>query len=334
MRDAFGGLNGAAHRVCWMSGLRLSLGFVGLAFAMATPSLCQAQVTGLGSAANYGILVDNGGPGSTNISELQIHSSQTLNVPGSGGNVGLVNGAGIALLGTPPPGSMTMGGTLYYDGAVLSNPIYLPGGKSSANFSAAGGEVGTNETALSAAWTSAKAASTADAALASNTTLTGGNTINGSAAVNVVSVSSINTTTLTINGNASQVFVINVTGSAGSALTNVMLSGGVSANHVLFNITGTGSITFNAGGTVNGTFLDTSSSTSGITLKGTTLNGELIVGGTDNTGGIQISGNSTINTASFSPVGELPTISMGSVALLLVLGAGVHRARRRTKAAA
>jgi hypothetical protein len=333
MRNATGGLNSAAPRVCWMLGLRLSLGFVGLAFAMATPSLCQAQVTGLGSAANYGILVDNGGASSTNISELQIHSSQTLNVPGSGGNVGLVNGAGIQLLGTAPPASMTIGGTLYYDGAVLSNPIYLPGGPTSATFSAAGGEVGTNETALSTAWNSAKAASAADAMLASNTTITGGNTINGSAAVNVVSVPSINTTTLTIDGNASQIFVINVTGSAGSALTNVALMGGVTANHVLFNITGTGSITFNAGGTVNGTFLDTSSSTGGITLKGTTLNGELIAGGNSSTNAIQISGDSTINTAAFSPVGELPTISMGGVALLLVLGAGVHRARRRTKAA-
>jgi hypothetical protein len=236
-----------------------------LALAIATPSFCQAQVTGLGSAANYAVLVNNGGSSATNISEFQVHSGISLNVTGGNANVGLVNGAGIQLLGSPPGGSMTIGGTLSYDGAVLSNPIYLPGGNGSATFSAAGGKVGTQESALSAAWTSAQTASSADRALASNTTLTGGNTINGSAAVNVVSVSSINTTTLTINGNASQIFVINVTGSAASALTNVVLSG-VTANHVLFNITGTGSFTFNSGGTVNGTFLDTSSSTGGITL--------------------------------------------------------------------
>ncbi len=62
-----------------------------------------------------------------------------------------------------------------------------------------------------------------------------------------------------------------------------------------------------------------------------TLNGALIAGGTDNTGGISFGGNSTINTDPFSPTPtpEMPTIAMAAVACLLVLGgAGLRRVGR------
>ncbi len=75
-----------------------------------------------------------------------------------------------------------------------------------------------------------------------------GNSITGPATGNaIVDVATINTTTLTLTGNGSgtQVFVINVSGSV--TLTNVVLAGGVTANQVLFNITGTGSVTLGGG---------------------------------------------------------------------------------------
>jgi len=341
--------------------LRFGSGFVALALAIATPSFCQAQVTGLGSAANYAILVDNGTgngtAGDTNAQEIQLHSHAMVNIPGSNGNVGLVNGAGIQLLGTSgstPYASMTIGGTLYYDSTAWSppastNPIILsvnPGN----TFTATGGQTGVAKStsppdALTAAWTAATNASTANASLASTPGVTtSSSSINGSSVagtVAVVNLSSINTTTLTITGNGTgnQFFLINVSGSI--SLTNVVLAGGVTANQVLFNDTGNAGITLGAG-TVYGTFLDTSTNSSnpGITVNGTTLNGELIVGGTDNTGGIQFSSSSS-STINMTPImteavvatPELPTISMASVALLLVLGGAGFRRVRRTRAA-
>jgi hypothetical protein len=373
MGSAMGASNSAALRVCRVCSLRFSNGFVALALAMAIPSFCQAQVTGLGSAANYAILVNNGTgngtAGDTNAAEIQLHSHAIVNIPGSHGNVGLVNGAGIQLLGTSgstPYASMTIGGTLSYDSTAWSapastNPILLSVSGSPGNtFSAAGGQTGIAKSTsppdvLTAAWAAAVNASTMNYALTPTQTLaaiTGSSaTISGSAGTNVISVPSINLSggsdILTISGNASQFFLINVTASTGTALnvTSILLSGGVTASNVLFNFNPsltTASVTFASGGTVNGTFLDTASGAagSGVTLQGTTLNGELIVGGTDNTGGIQFSSSSssTINmtpimTESVVATPELPTISMASVALLLVLGGAGFRRVRRFRAA-
>ncbi len=314
MRNAIRATKSAARRTRHLSSSQFSAAFVALALAISTPSFCLAQVTGLGSAANYGILEDNG--------QIQVHSgtaSVTTSL-GASGNVGLLQGSGSATqIIVHSDASMTVGGTLSYSESALPVQLNPP----NSTF-IAGSEVGSQGSSLTSAWGAATSASSADGALASTTSISS-NTITGTQAVNVVNVSSI-TSDLTISGTASQVFVINVTGSIG--LSNVSLSGGVTANNVLFNITGGGSVML-GGGTVNGTFLDTAG---GITLNGTTLNGALISGGAS---GISISSDSSVKittdsfTAGSVSTPELPTISMASVACLLVLGgAGLRRVRR------
>jgi hypothetical protein len=316
MRNAIGAFSSAAYRECRLACSRFGGGFIALALAIAIPSFCQAQVTGLGSAADYGIL-ENGGTVMVH-SGMSVTDLNTLGVPSSSGNVGLLSPGTLEI---HSDASMTIGGTLSYTGTSTSGyPVDLIN-SSTSSFSAAGGEVGNQNTSLSSAWTAATTASSADGALASTTSIVS-NAITGTQAVNVVNVSSI-TSDLTIHGSASQVFVINV-GSGGINLSNVSLSGGATANDVLFNVTGGGSVTL-GGGTVNGTFLVTGSGS--VQMTATTLNGALIVG----SGGISVPDSATINTEAFTGVStpELPTISMAGVACLLVLGrAGLQRVKR------
>ena len=71
----------------------------------------------------------------------------------------------------------------------------------------------------------------------------------------------LNNGSLILSGSASDVFVVNVTGSAtfvGSG--GLMLAGGLTANHVLYNFTGTGSISSHVGNVFNGTLLAPNSS--------------------------------------------------------------------------
>jgi hypothetical protein len=274
-----------------------------LAFALstATPSLCQAQVTGLGSAANYGLLEDGG----------NVSVNGFLNFSGVGGNVGLQSSA--VTVGIFD--SFTVNGTAYEGSGVTIGGL--------GSFSATSIVTG-QQSALTSAFAAAGSASSSDGALASTTSISS-NTITGTQAVNVVNVSSI-THDLTISGNANQVFVINVTGNSGNVinLSNITLTGGVTANHVLFNVTGSGNINL-GNGVVNGTFLDTGSGS--VTLNGTAVTGGIIAG----SGGMTVANSATITADSFAVVNapELPSITMAGVACLLVLGrAGIARIKR------
>jgi hypothetical protein len=84
-------------------------------------------------------------------------------------------------------------------------------------------------------------------------------TLTGNGGVNVVSVNSVryNGDTLTLDGGANDVFIFNVAGRFNFANSRVVLTGGVTANHVLFNFPTAGAeinIT-RARSDVNGTFL-------------------------------------------------------------------------------
>jgi hypothetical protein len=295
----------------------VAVALVAFVLLAATPSLCRAQVTGLGSAGNYGLLEDGG---SVNVNGFFSFNSSSVQ-----GNIGLQN----TTVNVGFTDSLTVSGTAY----IGSNVTINAGGFLQGSFSANSTETGQAST-LAAAFNTASSASSSDGALAATTTISS-NTITGTQAVNVVSVSSI-THDLTISGNANQVFVINVTGNSGGVvkLSNVTLAGGVTADHVLFNITGGGNVILGGGGTVNGTFLDTGSGK--ITLNGTTVSGAIIAG----SGGVTTNNSATINADPFSggtadppSAPELPSIAMAGVACLLVFGrAAVARIRcaRRT----
>ena len=121
-------------------------------------------------------------------------------------------------------------------------------------------------------------------------------TINGNGGLNIIDVGSIQNANLTINGSANDYFVFNV--STGIQTNQVMtLTGGVTASHILWNLTGTGTVLQTSGGNVLvGTFLATNGGQ--FQFSELQLTGELI-----NTGGnIQlVSGNHTLIQAGFTP---------------------------------
>ena len=291
--------------------------FVALVVSIATPSLCQAQVTGLGSAANYGLL-DAGGT-------VNIGSNATLNFfdtttsyvgVGLGSNTNVYFSVGSSL---DVKGTLTEGSNVQFSG--------LGGVNATTTVTNAG-------STLSSAWTAAQSASTTYSGMTPTISGITSNSISATGAVTVADyhyLTGDSSGNLTISGTAGQIFIINVTGSSNGYainLSNIKLQG-VSANDVVFNVTGTGKIDLGAGtsstSTVNGTFLE--NGTGPITLEqNTTLNGAVLTAGT-----VTSFNNVTLNAAPIAAVSapELPSVAMAGVACLAILGrAGLRRIRR------
>ncbi len=203
--------------------------FVAFVVATATPSVCQAQVTGLGSAANYGLL-DAGG--TVNIgATFSIFDTTTAN-----GGVGLGNNTNVnfSFLSTlNVNGTLTEGNNVQFSG--------LGGVNATTTVTGAG-------STLSSAWTAAQNASTSYSGMTPTASGTTTNSISATGAVTVANyhyLTGDSNGNLTITGTAGQVFVINVTGSSNGYAINlngVKLQGGVTANDIVFNVTGTGKI--------------------------------------------------------------------------------------------
>ena len=125
----------------------------------------------------------------------------------------------------------------------------------------------------------ARAAATTAAGLAPTQTfgnISSNTTINGNGGLNVILITGSITKSLILNGGPSDVFVVNVAGNLKLGASDVLgLAGGVTANHVLYNFTGT-SATFvtHVGNVVYGTLLGVNTQ---FTLDGAFL-GEIISG--------------------------------------------------------
>jgi hypothetical protein len=186
----------------------------------------------LGAAENYGLLGINGGDVSINGGGAQVV-----------GNVGL---------GPNETGSSLQKTTLYGSVIVDTNAGAYQTGQmgSGGNFVFVGGALVTNQN-VAQAQSDANAASIAYAALTTDTGLSLGavttnTTIAATAAsradgVTVASMSSLNynADVLTISGNSTDLFVINITGASGAlqfSQSQIVLTGGVTANHVIFNL--------------------------------------------------------------------------------------------------
>ena len=159
-----------------------------------------------------------------------------------------------------------------------------------------------------------------------------GTTVSGTAGLNVISVSnglylSGAGNNLTISGSASDQFVFNVSG--GLALgdsASIVLTGGVTANNVLFVVNGATNISQT---TASGTFLDLNNE---VSLVGGTLNGAVLSANAISIQGTIING--TGNEFGDGPVTapEMNTMAMASYVCLLLLGkAGWDRMRKRSR---
>jgi len=190
----------------------------------------------LGSASSYGLMAFNNG----NLS--MVGQSSVLGDVGVGNNVNV----------TGRNSSIT--GTLF---AANNARLQLAN-----TFSVSGGVVRQN---MAAAINDAVAASNALANLAPtqnfNNNVTNSLTLNGNGGMNVVRMKSLNyqNDTLTLSGNAMDVFVVNVRGDFTFRNSHIVLQGGVTADHVIFNFTSNNAnVTFrNANSDVVGTFLNT-----------------------------------------------------------------------------
>jgi hypothetical protein len=127
------------------------------------------------------------------------------------------------------------------------------------DFTVSGGIVTVD---LTQAGNDANTASAADAALTPTQTfgdITQSFTITGNGGVNVIALNSLNynAQTLTLQGSANDVFIINVAGGFTFAQSQIVLTGGVTANQVLFNFPGSGAgvTLYKSSNVINGTFL-------------------------------------------------------------------------------
>src|SRR5215472_871198 len=199
-----------------------------------------------------------------------------LNGPGqSVGNVGISSGT-LSLNGSAGP--EVNGNVLLALGANISigNPPQVTG------------SVLTNQN-LSQANTDARNASATFSALSPTQGVAGGQvngttTINGTAGTNVVDITSLNLgngQSLTLNGPAGSQFVVNDTGNFILNSGRINLTGGLTDNDVVFNVTATGNAIQTSGGlnnesVVNGILL---APNSGVAFAPGLINGELIAGG-------------------------------------------------------
>src|SRR5262249_28171365 len=104
---------------------------------------------------------------------------------------------------------------------------------------------------------------------------------------------------LTISGPAGSTFIINDSGPfTMSGSSRIILAGGLTPADVLLNVTGAGSgalnVTMSGTTQLNGILL---AKDRNIMVSGSTINGELIGGGTEGATNIQISSGATVNQA-------------------------------------
>jgi hypothetical protein len=284
------------------------------------------------ASADY-ISATLGSAGSSNYSVLALSGATDIALNGPGttvGNVGISSGGNLQLNssnGNPPvaiQGNVYLGNT-----ATMSHPGQVTG------------TVFTNQDVrLGQANTDARNASTAFAKLAPTMAISGGainaNTIiYGVPGVNVINVSGINLGNgqkLTLHGPVGTQFIINDSGGFTLNSGRILLTGGLTPNDVVLNITGTGTLQTSGGlnnaSLINGILLAPNAS---IAFAPGLVNGELIAGGQS----IHLVSGASVNwcpstdtTATAATVDTAPEPSSLVLALLGTLGVMVLRKRK------
>lgn len=154
-----------------------------------------------------------------------------------------------------------------------------------------------------------------------------GTTVGGTTGLNVISVSNglfLSGASLTINGSSNDQFVFNISGGLDLYNSNIVLTGGVTANQVLFVVDG-GTDFFSS--TVNGTFLDLNDQ---VSVFGTTVNGGLISANDILIENTVINGSGNVFGDGPLVTPEMNSMVMAACVGLLLLGkAGWDRMRNR-----
>ena len=235
--------------------------------SLAEPCAASLILNDLGAAGpgNWAILV---GPNTTDFA---------LNGPGTTyGNVGY-------------DGSKTMQLNASGGHEAIDGNLYLAFGASVNDTTQVTGSVFSNFAALSSDWQDALNASADFTGMAATQSVPGGSihgsmTINSAGATNVIDLSSLNLgngQVLTLNGSASDQFIINVTGNFVLNSGKILLTGGLTDDDVVFNVTLSGNAVSTSGGLsnesmINGILL---APNSGIAMAPGLIHGELIAGG-------------------------------------------------------
>ncbi|MGO8676937.1 MAG: collagen-binding domain-containing protein [Limisphaerales bacterium] len=279
----------------------------------------------LGDAANYAVLYEGSGSHHFTINGTQVN-----------GNIGIGDPSGATTAKLQLNGPVTISGNVNFAGTVNDNGPY------SGNVSVSGSIAANNTTVQTDLANLNTLSSTLGAesgtALTVNLNNNQSQTINANSGTldaygnRVFTVNSFNFgngATLTISGNGSQPVVLNFS-SAASFGGTILVTGGITSDQVLFNVTGGSGLAggnglyINSGATLTGTFLDPNGA---ITMGSSVLNGRLFGGGSQDE---SLNSGSDINAP--TPVPEPGTILAGAL-LLLPFGASTVRVLRRGRAA-
>lgn len=285
---------------------KLCLILTSLALVLPGHAALAGSLPTMGTAGNYAVAALGNGK------TIGMNSGPII------GDVFLGNGIQAAFSGG---GGGMITGTLYYDNTVTGTNTFTQLATPPLTQ-----QVATSLTLQ--VLTDAQNASAAASALAATqtfTTITTATTISGNGGVNVINVTSINNAPLTLSGTKNDIFIFNVSDSINT--NKVMtLTGGVDASHILFNLTGTGTVLQTSNGDVLfGTYLATNGGR--FQFSNLELTGALI-----NTGGdVQFVSGSDMTFKSFQATPEPSTMLLAIVGLggLLVPGFRARWWRRK-----
>ena len=257
-----------------------------------TPRATHADVIDLGAAGNYSVFALN---------QFQYNGPGVIN-----GDVAVGGGTNFAA-------PAQINGTVFLNTGVPQQGNIVPtGGFATVNLGTAISDA-TNEAAALDALSPTQTPGT----IGNNTTIVG----NGG--LNVVNVSGIKMTngTLTLSGSANDIFIINDSGKFSSSNSSMVLTGGVTANHVLFNVAGDVSITGGGGDNFFGTILAPSSN---VSVHDKTLTGEIIGLNISDTSGFKVNGTTAVPG---------PSPMLASAIFVTLLGLGIMWRQYSVKAA-
>lgn len=317
MEDGMARRTGATHQGIWRSLVFTSI--------LRTLGLC-AFISMLALPLKSYADIDPGQLGLDSVASFAVYANGSLTV--NGPNVATINGD----VGLGPNGTQnfavnfTINGTYRVDHTANNSNPY-----NGANFT--GGTASQDLHNVSTTVSNVSAYAAGLTPTASFGTINNGTTITGNGGYNIIDVDTISLSgvgghKLTLKGGANDVFVLNVSNSASffqTSWTPIVLNGGVTANHVLFNLLNT-SATTNALYVTNdvilvGTFIAPSAS---IALFSDTIDGGVFAGGN----ALTLRSGSTI-TADVFEIPEPSSFALVGITCLFGLGLWSRRRQRR-----